>query len=59
MKYKLAFVKECNREYLWYKDELKNLFAIHGMSDLFESKIKPIDMYRWYPNEIFAVLERK
>jgi hypothetical protein len=59
MKYKLAFVKECKKEYLWYKDEIKSLFAKHGMVDLFESKIKPIDMYRWWPGDIFAVLERK
>ena len=58
MKYKLAFVKECKKEYLWYNEELKKLFARHGMSDLFESKIEPIDLYRWYPEEIFAVLER-
>ena len=59
MKYKLDFVNECKDEYLWYKDELKNLFAKHGMNDLFESKIRPVDMFRWHPTEVFAALEKE
>lgn len=58
MKYKLAFVKEIKKEYLWYKDELESLFKKHGMDQFFVSKIKPVSMYRWYPEEIFNALEK-
>lgn len=56
--YKAAFVKECTRTWLWLKPDLKVLFEAHGLSRLFESKIQPIDMYRWYPREVFAALEK-
>jgi hypothetical protein len=61
MKYKLAFVKECKeyRHDFWYKDELKELMARHGMNELYESKIKPVRNNRWNPNEIFEALEQE
>lgn len=57
MKYKYGFVKEVNKEYLWYKEEIKELFIKYDMQDLWY-KIDSVDMYRWWPNEIFKVLEK-
>lgn len=58
MKYTLAFVKECKAEYLWYKDELKELMTRHGLSEYYDTKIDVVNMYRWYPEEVFKVLEK-
>ena len=58
MKYTLKFVEECKTEYLWYKDELKVLLKKHNMQDLYVSKIEPVNRYSWYPNEVFAALEK-
>jgi len=59
MKYKLKFVTECNREYLWYKDEVKLLMTKHRMLDVYYSKIEPVNQYRWWPSEIFRCLEKE
>jgi hypothetical protein len=58
MKYKLAFVKEVNKNYIWYKEELKPLFNKYDMGAYYESKIESIERYRWWPSEVFAALER-
>lgn len=60
MKYKLAFVEECKnyRHAFWYKDELADLMKRHGMSELYESKIKPVYNNRWTPAEVFEALEK-
>lgn len=58
MKYKLAFVKECKKQYLWYKEELKPLLDRHNMPGLYEAKILHIDKYRWWPEDVFAALEK-
>ena len=44
MKYTLAFVKECKAEYLWYKDELKELMTRHGLSEYYDTKIDVVNM---------------
>jgi hypothetical protein len=58
MKYTLAFVNECKGPYLWYKDELKLFLAKHNMADLYNEKIEPINLYRWWPAEVFNALEK-
>lgn len=64
MIYKLAFVnacKECRpdgfKQEFWYKEELQDLFIKHDMEHLYETKIRPINNNRWYPQEVFRALE--
>ncbi len=57
--YTLAFVDECKKPYLWYKDELKTLMAKHNMLELYETNIDPINIYRWWPEEVFKALESR
>ncbi len=61
MEFTNRFMKDCKAGGLWYKDEsgeysLKYLFEKHNMQNLYEKKIVPIDMYRWYPEEVFNAL---
>jgi hypothetical protein len=59
MKYKYKFVQECKSEYLWYKDELELLLKKHNMQDEYAKSIKNVNLYRWYPYEVFQCLEGK
>lgn len=57
MKYKLAFVKECNSEGLWHRNEIIALMRKHDMhlSDI--RKIERARRVQWFPEEIFDTLE--
>lgn len=61
MKYKLAFVNEL-KDYIhtfWYKDELYVLMKKHNMLDEYNKKIRPVNMQRWFPEQVFSCLEKE
>ena len=57
MKYKYGFVKKIKSKtgnQIWYRDEILEIMREYGMDT---SKIEATQIHRWYPHEVFWVLE--
>lgn len=53
-----AFLVECNRTYIWYREEIGPLLARHGLDDAYNMRILEHPMYRWGPHEIINFLTK-